>query len=404
MELNWSIEQARLYQLWAIGLHGTLYPSGETGIRTCFRDLQGIQLDPLPVLGRNHDLVIQARVAGTHPGEALELIHRERLGFEYWDKVLCVIPIEEFPQFRALMTAGGEPWEARRETRLNQEHPGATEAVYRAVAEHGPLSSRELRDLDIAQGDYRGWKSTKAANAALEVLWNRGRVSVSHRRNYRRYFDLSERVIPSQFYESDPPSLDSFWRYLLKKRVCTVGLLPARGDAEAWAFLRSARADKLPERLVDEEELTVVQVDGIKTPFYVLPQAEENLSLAEKAAFDHDARFIAPLDPLLWARSAFRQLWNFEYVWEVYKPTAKRRFGYYVLPILYRDRFVGRFDGRYDRAEKILHILTYYEEPDGLPLSHPTIHTGFQHFLSYLRGEQILLPTGEVWKRKGLSE
>ncbi len=404
MELNWSIEQARLYQLRAIGLHGTLYPSGEAGIRACFRDLQGIQLDPLPVLGRNHDLVIQARVAGTHPGEALELIHRERLGFEYWDKVLCVIPIEEFPQFRALMTAGGEPWEARRETRLNKEHPGAIEAVYRAVAEHGPISSRELRDLDIAQGDYRGWKSTKAANAALEVLWNRGRVSVSRRRNYRRYFDLSERVIPAKFHESDPPSLDSFWRYLLKKRVCTVGLLPARGDAEAWAFLRSARADKLPERLLDEEELTVIQVDGIKTPFYVLPQAEENLSLAEKAVFDHDARFIAPLDPLLWARSAFRQLWNFEYVWEVYKPTAKRRFGYYVLPILYRDRFVGRFDGRYDRAEKILHILTYYEEPDGLPLSHPAIHTGFQRFLFYLSGEQILLPTGEVWKRKGLSE
>ena len=91
---HWSTEQARLYQLWSVGLHGKAYPQGEAGIRECFRDQGAIQLDPLPVLGRNHDLVIQARVDGTHPGEALELIHRNRLGFEYWDKMLCVLPID----------------------------------------------------------------------------------------------------------------------------------------------------------------------------------------------------------------------------------------------------------------------------------------------------------------------
>jgi len=397
---HWSVAQARIYQLWSVGLHGKAYPVGETGIRECFRDQGLIQLDPLPVLGRNHDLVIQAHVDGTHPGETLDLIHRKRLGFEYWDKMLCALPIESFPDYRAFMKSGGESWEAKREARLNREHPGTLDAVYGAVAQHGPLSSRELKSLKIAQEEHREWKSTKTANASLEVLWNSGKVSVSYRVHYRRYFDLTERVIPAQFHEGEPPSLDSFWRTMLRRRVRAVGLLPARGDAEVWALMQRIRRTGLPEKLVSEGALSLVRIDGIKMPFYALPQAEEGLRLAEEKAFDDRVRFIAPLDPLVWARNALSRLWDFKYAWEVYKPAAKRRWGYYVLPILYQDRFVARFDGRFDRATKTLHVPAYYEEASGLPLSHPTIYAGFQRFLAYLDGEQITLPTGETWTRE----
>ena len=401
VKLRWAVEQARLFQLWATGLHRGGHPPGKKGIRACFCDLGGIQLDPLPVLGRNHDLVVQARVSGTHPDETLDLIHRERLGFEYWDKVLCVIGIEAFRHFRAFMASGGEAWERQREVRLTREHPGAIDAVRSAVEEHGPLSSRELASLGVAQGDDRNWKSTRAANGALEVLWNRGEVSVSHRVNYRRYFDLTERVVPAEHVGgADPFTLDEFFRYLLTRRVGAVGLLPASGDAEVWAFLRDARKSGLPGRLVDEERLALVRVDGIKTPFYAPAEAEEGLHAAEALPSSDEVRFIAPLDPLLWARGAVARLWDFEYVWEVYKPEAKRRFGYYVLPVLYQDRFVGRFDGRYDRRAGTLAIVAYWEEPGGLALADPKIERGMQRFLAYLGGERILLPTGEVWDRE----
>ena len=398
--LRWNVEQARLYQLCAVGLHGRTYRVGEDGVREAFHDLGAIQLDPLPVLGRNHDLVIQARVDRTHPDDALTLIHRERLGFEYWDKVLCVIPIDAFPRFRVLMDSCGDYWEARREKRLREQYPGAIEAVYEAVAEHGPVSSRELKALDVAQGDHRGWKSTKAANGALEVLWNRGKLSVTHRDHYRRYFDLTERIIPKEIHEIAPPPAEAFWSYLLKKRVRTIGLLPARGDSEAWAFLRSARSDRVPEQVLEDGELLSIEVEGIKTPFYALPNAEEVLGQAEACPFSDAVRFIAPLDPLLWARTALYRLWDFEYAWEVYKPQAKRRWGYYVLPVLYQDRFVARFDGRYDRKEETLHVLAYYEEPNGFSISHPAIHAGFQRFLAYLDGERVTLPSGETWERE----
>jgi uncharacterized protein YcaQ len=399
--LTLSIEQARRYQLWSVRLSGTAYPSGEEGIRACFGDLGCLQLDPLPVLGRNHDLIIQARVDGVHPDETLNLIHRERLGFEYWDKMLCAIPVDHFPTFRSFMESGGDAWERRREERLREEHPGAVEAVAEAVEQHGPISSRELKRLDVAQREHRGWKSTRVANGALEVLWNRGRLSVSHRENYRRYFNLTERVIPSRFM-SDPPPPQSLGSHILLKRVRAVGLLPKGGDAEAWAFLRAVRREGLPEALVDQHKLELVHIAGIKTPFFAPATIEEEIPVAESAPLPIDeVRFIAPLDPLLWARTALERLWSFRYVWEVYKPSAKRQYGYYVLPVLLGDRFVARFDGRYDRKTETLSVLSYHEEPSGLPLRHPTIHAGFQRFLEYLGGERITLPSGEVWTKAG---
>ena len=396
--LKWSIEHARRYQRYATGLCGRNYAPGDAGIRTCFRDLGTLQLDPLPIMGRNHDLVIQSRVNGTHPGQALHLIHEERLGFEYWDKVLCAIAIDRFPQFRSLMEAGGEPWVRRREVLLEEHHPNALEAVYAAVSDHGPLSSRELKDLDIAQGDQRGWKATKAANVALEVLWNAGRIAVSHRVNFRRYFDLTERIIPET--HRTPDTDGDFAAWLLKKRVNTVGLLPVSGSPDAWSFLRRARSDGVPQRLVEQGALVRVEVEGIAPPFYAAATAARDLEVALAAPDEEEARFIAPLDPLVWAREALEKLWAFHYVWEVYKPVEKRIYGYYVLPILVQDRFVGRFDGKYDRAAKTLRVASYHEEPGGMPATAPVIQQGFQRFLDYLHGERVVFPDGTAIERE----
>jgi uncharacterized protein YcaQ len=391
MRLRWTKEDARLFQLYALTLHDRNYPRGNSGIRACFADLDTLQLDPLPVLGRNQDLVIQARVDDTHPSQTLDLIHRERLGFEYWDKALCVLPINHFPMLRYLMETGGQSWELSREKRIQKKHPSAIEAVYKTALKHGSLSSRELEELDIAQDEYRAWKSTKVANGALEVLWNRGRLSVSHRVNYRRYFDLAERVIPAELFESKSTSGKEFWACLLKKRVRNVGLLPLRGEAEAWAFLRKARASGLPERLVKKDELALVEVEGIKTPFLAPRDAEAMLEAAKDSPLDGQARFLAPLDPLMWCRNALANLWDFEYAWEVYKPPNKRRWGYYVLPVLYGDRFVARFDGKYDKESRTLHVLAYYKEPGGLAQTHAAIEAAFERFLKYLGGERLAL-------------
>lgn len=398
MEFHLSKEEARLFHLYAVGLHGHRYPDGEEGLRACFADLDVLQLDPLPLLGRSHNLVIQARVAGTHPGEVLELVHRERLGFEYWDKVLSLIPIDHYPAFRPWMATGGEEWERKREERLRREHPGALEAVYTAVEEHGPLSSKELERLEVAQASQRGWKATRVANVALVALWNRGKISVSQRKSFRRYFDLVERVIPASVQEKRSPSLERFWPYLLEKRVRNAGLLPLRGDMEGWAFLRVVRTSGLPEKLIAADRLGSVKVEGLKTPFLAPADAAEQLERARSAPFDGQARFLSPLDPLVWSRNVLKGLWDFEYAWEVYKPAPQRRWGYYVLPVIYGDRFVARFDGKYDPGSGTLQVLSYHEEPGGLMWSAPPLLAAFERFLAYLGGERVLFPSGEVYE------
>ncbi len=396
---EWSRERARRAQLSAVGLAGASYPPGADGIRNAFSDLGSLQLDPLPVLGRNHDLVIQARVDGTHPGDALDLIHRERLGFEYWNKALCVVALEHYPLLRCLMDRGGDVYTLRRGEQLARDDETAVDDVYRAVREHGPLSSRELQSLDVAQGEHRGWKSTRAANVALELLWNDGRIAVSHRVSYRRYFDLTERVIPAAARRRRVRPED-FWAGLLRERIRMVGLLPAAGDAEAWMFLQQARTNGALADLLRRDEVVEVTVKEIKTPFLALGDALDRLSAAERWEPRRDiARFLGPLDPLLWARRGFEQLWSFRYVWEVYKPQEKREFGYYVLPVLVGDRFVGRFDGAIDRNDGILRVHAYYAEPGERGLEDPSVYAGFQRFLGYLDVESVALPNGATWTR-----
>jgi hypothetical protein len=398
--LEWSPEQARRYQLFAVGLAGKSYPSGAEGIRRAFADLGSLQLDPLPILGRNHDLVIQARVDGTHPDEALDLIHRERLGFEYWNKAMCVIALDHYPLLRRLMERGGDEYTLKRAAQLDRADPRAVGDVVSAVRRHGPLSSRELRTLGVAQSEHRGWKSTRVANLALDALWNDGRLAVSHRVQYRRYFDLSERVIPATARRRRVRP-EGLWPGLLKERIRMVGLLPASGDAEAWMFLRQARTDGTLAELLRRGDVADVRVKGIKTPFLALGDADARLAAVENVEPRRDvARFLAPLDPLLWARTGLERLWSFRYVWEVYKPREKRAYGYYVLPVLVGDRLVGRFDGAFDRAAGVLRVHAYFAEQGARGLDDPAVHEGFLRFLAYLGAESVALPDGATWSRE----
>ncbi len=390
MRLQWEKEEARLFHLYLTRLHGHSYPPGKEGIYECFSDLDTLQLDPLPVLGRNHDLVMQSRVNRIHPGQTLDLIHQKRLGFEYWDKMLCVIPIRHFSLMQAYMKQGGMGWERHREERLRKDHPGALESVLKTVKKYGALSSKELEELDVAQEELRWWKATKVSNNALEVLWNTGKLSVLQRKKYRRYFDLTERVIPKECRDSSRLSQQKFWETLLKKRVHNTGLLPLKGDLEAWSGLGEPRTTGLSEKLVKKGELALIEVKGVRNLLLAPPEAEELLEQAKSIQFDGHARFLAPLDPLLWCRRLVEQLWDFEYVWEVYKPQKQRRWGYYVLPVLHGDKFVARFDGKYEKETGILHVLAYYEEPGGLAQTHSAIEAAFERFLAYLGGKKIV--------------
>jgi hypothetical protein len=392
MRLRWSKEDARIFHLYSVGLLGKSYPKAKKGIRECFSGLGTLQLDPLPIMGRSHDLVIQARVDGTHPNEALDLIHKERLGFEYWDKVYCAIPLEHYPLARGRMESGGDAWYRTREELLSKKAPDALEVIYKAVKKSGPLSSVELNELGLGQEEYRGWKANTAANAALDILWNQGRLAVSHRLNNRKYYDITERVIPKDYLSLEKHTPDEMKKNWLLKRVRDVGLLPLKGDQEVWASVRTARNETFIKKLIKKQELAWIEIEGVRSPCLAPSNAEDLLEQAKSAKPDGKAKFIAPLDPLVWSRKLVAQLWDFDYIWEVYKPQRQRKWGYYVLPVIVGDRFVARFDGKYDQKKGKLTVASYHEELGGLPYTDSAVERSFERFLVYLGGEKIKFP------------
>jgi hypothetical protein len=390
MHLKWSKEEARLFHLYSLNLLGKKYPRGKKGIHQCFEDLDVIQIDPLPILGRNHDLVIQARVDGTHPNDTLDLMHKERLGFEYWDKVYCAIPIKHFPTARAYMNAkSSERWEASR-LELKKKHPRCFELVYQAVEESGPISSLELKQLDLGHTGNQGWSSSSVANAALEMLWHKGKLSISHREANRKYFDLTERVIPKTILDQKPATWKGYEKEQFLRRVHNVGLLPKAGDQLVWQLASYAKKSGLADKLVEKDEVALIKIEGVKYPCYASPNAAQMLVVAKQTSLGRKARFIAPLDPFIWSRNLVEELWDFVYRWEVYTPPKKRVWGYYVLPILYRNKIVGRFDGKYDKKSGILYVPAYHKEPKGLDRNHSAVEFAFSKFLEYLGGEKTV--------------
>jgi uncharacterized protein YcaQ len=229
----------------------------------------------------------------------------------------------------------------------------------------------------------------------LDALGVCGRLSLARRDGNRRYYDLTERLYPADLLETRIPECEQL-RHKLLSRYRGHGLLGAQGGGELWPGTGSAadRAD-LRRELLDRGEIVAVAVEGMRGERYVvgdelplLAQAEREVA-AESAgdrASAGDAgpgcSFIAPLDPLMWDRAALAPLYEFEYRWEVYTPAAKRRWGYYVLPILFGDRLVGRIEPRIDRGAKSVRILGLAWEPGFDPMAAHGFVEGFSAALS----------------------
>ncbi len=333
-----SREQARRYLVGQAGLLGTPPLRAAEGVRTLLRQRRCIQLDPLDRIGTNADLVALARVQDIRRGD----VYRHLLpghAFEHFAKERCLLPATAFPWYRerALET----PW-WRLTERSKRLPEGLLEDVYQEVRARGPVSAAELDDRGRVEAlDWHGWKGTsKAGTMALEVLWLRCRVVVCGRRGRQKVYDIPERALPEQ---ASREAEGSFERWALRERVEAAGLLSTAGGPW-WSMLSEVRSSPFPERMVAEGALCRVRVRGSRRSFLAPPDLLERSFPQD----DGKLRILGPLDPLLWDRKLVHHVFGFEYVWEVYIPPAKRRWGWYVCPLLHHGRLVGRIEARVD--------------------------------------------------------
>jgi len=366
--------------------------------------LGSLQFDPLEVAGRNHDLVLQARIDGYRRELTDELLYGRRLLFETYNKALNLLPTRELPYYRI----SWDRTDASQSARLLAEHGPLAEKILAEITAEGPKCSS---DFERQTAIDWWWGPTSAVRAVLEALSVSGRLSLSRRDGNRRSYDLTERLYPADLLAERIPVREQT-RHKLLSRYRGHGLLGAAGSGELWPGTGTA-GDRAEMRrdLLDRGELVAVTVERMRGERFVvgdelplLAQAEREVAAeaAGSSARPGDAApgcsFVAPLDPLMWDRGALEPLYAFEYRWEVYTPAAKRRWGYYVLPVLFGDRLVGRIEPRIDRGGKTVRILGLGWESGFDPVEAPGFVQAFaaalKAYLAFRAAETVTAPAG----------
>jgi uncharacterized protein YcaQ len=353
-----------------------------------------LQFDPLEVPGaRSHDLMLHARIAGYRREWCDRWLYgkpRERRLIELYNKSLNIVPMQELPHYRIKWTRLESQY---RDGILRQQAPVA-EAILERIQTDGPLSTAAFREHGHAVDWW--WAPTPAARAVMEALFVSGRLGIARREGNRRHYDLIERLVPAKLLARHESEEDAT-RHRLLSRYRAVGLTGTGGQAE-MGIGNAADRRRRTDGLVSEGVLIPVQVEGLKATQYILADEKPILDASSKRA-PRSARavsFIAPLDPLLWDRRKLRELWGFDYLWEVYVPAAKRRWGYYVLPILFGDRLVGRIEPRLDRASPDLRILGTWFEKDFSPMEAPgflaALREAIEAYRSFVGARRVTWP------------
>ncbi|MCD7907937.1 MAG: winged helix DNA-binding domain-containing protein [Clostridium sp.] len=361
-------QQARDFILLKQGLLGEHRFTGKQGALDFVRQAGCIQFDPVDACGKNAELTLQSRVKGFTKEMLYELLYADRKLVDYPDKNISIIPAEDWPYFERYRRAA-------RESGLG--FPGLSGLEERArsyIRENGPVSSDELpipgsirwHSCIHWSGSWDG--ETKAARAVLEQLYSTGELIIHHKKRARKYYDLAERHLPPQLLSApDPlPSDDEHLKWRIRRRIGAVGLLwnrPSDAWLNSWG-LKTPQRTRAFEDLLAEEKIQEVAVDGLKHLLYC---RAEDLLLMDQARnggpFKPRCELIAPLDCMMWDRNLIRALFGFDYTWEIYTPAAKRRYGFYVLPMIWGGRFAGRVEAVAEAKTGTLIVKNiWYEE------------------------------------------
>ncbi|HUG48434.1 MAG TPA: crosslink repair DNA glycosylase YcaQ family protein [Candidatus Limnocylindria bacterium] len=315
-----------------------------------------LQFDPLEVPGaRNHDLVLHARVAG-YRREWCDawLYGPDRRLIELYNKSLNIMPLAELPYYRLTWDRNAPHYDEG----ILREQSAVVEAIRERIQAEGPLSTAAFGEHNHAVDWW--WAPTRAARAVMEAMFVSGRLGIARRDGNRRYYDLIERLVPAELL-AERASTEEATLHRLMSRYRATGLTTPSAQAEVMYSAGTAvERRRLTAELVERGQLLPVEVEGVKGTRYIA--AGELPFLDDDSPPPPAVTFLAPLDPLMWDRRQLRELWNFDYLWEVYVPEAKRRWGYYVLPILFSERFVGRWEPRVDRKTGTLRVLGLWWE------------------------------------------
>ncbi len=357
-----------------------------------------VQVDPLNVVARNHDLVLHSRVIDYQPADLNQLLYEDRTFFD-WGGTVMILPMRELPYWRVVMR---RKIHEHRRVKFAAEFGDTIAAVLRTIRDNGPQSARDFSGKVRQSSSFRSGKDT---SQALYYLWLAGEVMTHSRRGFERVYDLRERIAPedAQWIASD----DETDAYFERCPFHRMGLVTGRSWRTWYSGILErkvspAEAEARLARLLKMDAITPLTVRrDPKTVYYALAEDVPHLEILNLGAVpakwqpldsttDAEMTFLGPLD-IVSARGRSAKLFDFEYLWEVYKPQEKRRWGYYTLPILYGDRLVARLDPRLDRNTQTLAINGFWLEPQVTPDDSfvTALAAGLRRFMHFLGADHI---------------
>ncbi|SDI14447.1 hypothetical protein SAMN04487926_112210 [Paraburkholderia steynii] len=322
------------------------------------RQMAQLQIDTIHVVARSPYLVLFSRLGPYQPQWLDEHLAEGKL-FEYWAHEACFLPIEDYGLMRHRMLDPGD---------MGWKYAADWHAQYRAEIDDLLAHIRAtgpVRSADFAReaGKSNGWWDWKPQKRHLEVLFAIGELMVAERRNFQRVYDVTERVLPQWNDKRHLQPVDAVAKELLRRSCRALGVVRSDWVADYYRMPRRPYADAL-HQLADEGELTPVRVEGWKQPTFVHRDVAPMIDdAADGKIASTVTTLLSPFDPVVWDRKRAAVLFDFDYVIECYVPAPKRKYGYYVLPILNRGKLIGRVDAKAHRASGVFELKALHLEP-----------------------------------------
>lgn len=353
-----TLSQLRHFLLYRHGLLGNRRFNGAEGVMQYIRQCGCIQFDPVDVCGKSHELALLARVEGFSHATLNRLLYEQRRLIDFFDKNLCIMQTEDWPcleHIRRWYRQNSRSWE---QVETVREH------VLQTVKEQGHVTAAEL---GLAGRADWYWSGSSLSRVALETLYFRGELIVHHKQGNIKSYGLASEYLPDGLRDAPCPFANEqermAWQVL--RRIGAVGALWNR-PSDAWLGvdgMKAAQRNQIFDRLLSEGSILPVEVEETGHTLFIKAEEEEALKAAAQPYTERkQVRMLAPLDCLLWDRRLIEELFGFFYRWEIYTPAEKRQYSYYVLPVLYGERFAGRIEPVLDRKNKTLLIRNFWSE------------------------------------------
>ena len=355
-----------------------------------------VQLDTISVVSRSHETVLWSRLGRYDPALLNELHHPDGALFEYWAHAAAIVPIEAFPFFREAMAA----YRTRHEVPGSwaAENAATLDRVLATIHERGPTAARHFSRPEGPRPEPWAWWGGKPDRRALDHLWSCGDLMVVRRLGFERVYDLTDRVV-SDMNSSEPPSAAERQRYFVGQALSSLGVATPRWTAD---YFRSGSRPLVPPAAAKLELAALanaglalpVTIDGVAEPAWLDAALQPRLAAVRAGADKPNlTTLLSPFDNLIWHRERTSTLFAFDYRLESYTPAARRRYGYYTLPILHRGRLVGRVDPVYDRRARVFTLKAVHLEPGVRPTTAlaTALARSLRDFTEFLGGGAIVV-------------